>query len=36
MTLSMPAGSVLLVWAIVVGMFLWRLAPALTDGHGGS
>jgi hypothetical protein len=35
MTLSMPAGSVLLVWAIVVGVFLWRLAPALTDGHGG-
>jgi len=32
MTLSMPAGSVLLVWAIVVGLFLWWLAPASTDG----
>src|SRR5262249_60980468 len=33
MTLSMPAGSVLLVWAIVVGVFLWRLGPALTAGE---
>lgn len=32
MTLSMPASCVLLAWAMVVGVFLWRLAPALTDG----
>ncbi len=29
MILSMPAGCVLLLWAIVVGVFLWRLAPLL-------
>ena len=29
MALSMPASGVLLVWAVVVGAFLWRLAPEL-------
>jgi len=29
MALSMPASSVLLLWAIVVGAYLWRLAPRL-------
>ena len=29
MNLSMPASSTLLVWALVVGTFLWRLAPEL-------
>jgi hypothetical protein len=29
MALSMPASCVLLVWALVVGVFLWRLAPEL-------
>jgi hypothetical protein len=29
MALSMPASCVLLVWAVVVGAFLWRLAPEL-------
>src|SRR5262249_46549525 len=29
MILSMPAGCVLLLWAILVGGFLWRLAPSL-------
>src|SRR2546425_1242939 len=29
MILSMPAGCVPLLWAIVVGVFLWRLAPVL-------
>ena len=33
MMLSMPAG-VLLLWAIVVGAFLWRLAPALPGTNG--
>lgn len=32
MTLSMPASSVLLVWAIAVGAFMWRLAPRLPGG----
>jgi hypothetical protein len=31
MTLGMPAGSVLLLWAIVAGAHLWRLAPALSE-----
>jgi hypothetical protein len=30
MALSMPASCVLLAWAIVVGVFLWRLAPGLS------
>ena len=34
MMLSMPAGCVLLLWAIVVGAFLWRLAPALPGTNG--
>ena len=34
MMLSMPASSVLLLWALVVGVFLWRLAPVLSDGNG--
>lgn len=29
MNLSMPASCALLVWALVVGTFLWRLAPEL-------
>jgi hypothetical protein len=36
MTLSMAASSVLLVWIILAGIFMWRLAPRLeseaTDG----
>ena len=34
MMLSMPTGCVLLLWAIVVGALLWRLAPVLPDGPG--
>src|SRR5205814_10217796 len=34
MMLSMPAGCVLLLWAIVVGAFLWRLAPLLPGTNG--
>jgi len=34
MMLSMPAGCVLLLWAIVVGAFLWRLAPVLPATNG--
>jgi len=34
MILSMPAGCVLLLWAIVVGAFLWRLAPVLPGTNG--
>jgi len=34
MMVSMPASSVLLLWAIAVGVFMWRLAPRLTDGDG--
>ena len=34
MMLSMPAGCVLLLWAIVVGAFLWRLAPVLPRTNG--
>jgi hypothetical protein len=34
MMLSMPGGFVLLLWAIVVGVFLWRLAPALSETNG--
>ena len=35
MDLSMPASSLLLVWAIVIGTRLWRLAPGMAseDGH---
>ena len=33
MTLSMPAGCLLLGWALMVGVFLWRLAPRLA-GEG--
>jgi hypothetical protein len=29
MNLSMPAGCVLLVWALIAGAYLWRLAPEL-------
>jgi hypothetical protein len=29
MTLGMPASSVLLVWAVLVGVRAWRLAPSL-------
>jgi hypothetical protein len=29
MMLSMPASCVLLFWAILAGLFLWRLAPRL-------
>ena len=36
MTLSMPAGCVLLVWAVLVGGFLWRLAPRLSRGNAPS
>ena len=34
MMLSMPAGCVLLLWAIVVGALLWRLAPVLPGTNG--
>src|SRR5262249_19179942 len=34
MDLSMPGGSILLLWALVVGVLLWRLAPSLQDGEG--
>ena len=34
MHLSMPGGSILLLWALVVGVRLWRLAPSLSDGEG--
>ena len=34
MMLSMSASSVLLLWAIVVGVFLWRLAPVLSERDG--
>jgi hypothetical protein len=33
MTLSIPSGFVLLVWAIVVGVLMWRLAPKLACGE---
>ncbi len=33
MTLSMPASSVLLLWAIIAGTCMWRLAPRLA-GEG--
>ena len=29
MTLSMAASSVLLIWIILAGIFMWRLAPRL-------
>jgi hypothetical protein len=32
MDLSMPGGSILLLWALVVGVLLWRLAPSLEGG----
>ncbi len=32
MMLSMPAGCLLLLWALVIGVFLWRLQPSLPDG----
>jgi hypothetical protein len=31
MTLGMPAGCLLLLWALVVGAHLWQLAPRLAD-----
>ena len=31
MMLSMPASSILLIWAIVLGVFLWRRAPELSE-----
>jgi hypothetical protein len=31
MTLSMLASSVLLVWSILAGVLMWRLAPRLAD-----
>ena len=31
MTLSMPAGCLLLLWALVVGAYLWQLAPRLAS-----
>jgi hypothetical protein len=34
MTLSIPASSVLLLWAIAVGVFMWRLAPRLASVDG--
>ena len=34
MMLSMPATSVLLIWAILLGVFLWRLAPELSERNG--
>jgi len=33
MTLSMSASSVLLLWAIAVGVVMWRLAPRLNDSR---
>jgi len=36
MMLSMPGGSILLLWAVVVGVFLWRLAPALSERNGAA
>ena len=32
MTISMMASSVLLVWAIVTSILMWRLAPQLAGG----
>jgi hypothetical protein len=29
MDLSMPAGCVVMGWAVIVGVLLWRLAPSL-------
>ena len=34
MALSMPASCLLLLWALVVGVFLWRLAPRLVGENG--
>jgi uncharacterized protein (DUF983 family) len=34
MRLSMGGGSVLLLWAMIVGVFMWRLAPRLPVGNG--
>lgn len=34
MTLSMPSGSLLLLWALVVGVYLWRIVPGLRDDRG--
>jgi F0F1-type ATP synthase membrane subunit c/vacuolar-type H+-ATPase subunit K len=28
MMLSMPSGSILLLWAVLTGAYLWRLAPS--------
>jgi hypothetical protein len=36
MMLSMPAGCVLLLWAILVGAFLWRLAARLPHEKGAA
>jgi len=36
MALSMPAGCLLLLWGVLVGAFLWRLAPGLLDGDGAA
>jgi len=34
MTLSMVASAVLLIWLILVGILMWRLAPHLpSDSH---
>jgi len=33
MTLSMLASSVFLIWAILVGILMWRLAPRLVDNN---
>jgi len=34
MMLSLPASCVLLLWALIVGVFLWRLAGRLAGGSG--
>jgi hypothetical protein len=33
MALSMTASSVLLLWAIAMGVLTWRLAPRLSVGE---
>jgi flagellar biosynthesis protein FliR len=35
MMLSMPASFVLLLWAVAVGVLMWRLSPQLAERHVG-
>jgi hypothetical protein len=36
MSMSMPASLLLLIWAVVIGIRLWNLAPELRRIEGGA